>query len=171
MWSRVRSNGPISARLITPRACMRDGDVGGASLGEGVYKCCSLLPVVRISSLQFTIEQANGLLLREQELTSLTSQRSTPYNTITLGLQPNNHQLPSTTQVYERRINTTTMTCCGRNNGECICATEARCSCGKQPALQCSTFPSYLKLHTCANPRDRQHRRYPLFIVDVWADA
>ncbi|KAF2006851.1 hypothetical protein P154DRAFT_480617 [Amniculicola lignicola CBS 123094] len=28
--------------------------------------------------------------------------------------------------------------CCGRNNGECLCAKEATCSCGKQPALQCS---------------------------------
>lgn len=31
------------------------------------------------------------------------------------------------------------MACCGRNNGACVCAQEATCSCGKQPALQCST--------------------------------
>ncbi|KAF2872107.1 hypothetical protein BDV95DRAFT_606670 [Massariosphaeria phaeospora] len=30
------------------------------------------------------------------------------------------------------------MTCCGRNNGQCVCANEATCSCGKQPALQCT---------------------------------
>lgn len=32
------------------------------------------------------------------------------------------------------------MVCCGRNNGACVCAQEATCSCGKQPALQCSTY-------------------------------
>ncbi|KAI4613061.1 uncharacterized protein J4E88_001854 [Alternaria novae-zelandiae] len=30
------------------------------------------------------------------------------------------------------------MVCCGRNNGTCVCAQEAKCSCGKQPALQCT---------------------------------
>ncbi|EDU51309.1 Metallothio domain containing protein [Pyrenophora tritici-repentis] len=30
------------------------------------------------------------------------------------------------------------MVCCGRNNGTCVCAQEATCSCGKQPALQCT---------------------------------
>ncbi|KAF1828683.1 hypothetical protein BDW02DRAFT_537749 [Decorospora gaudefroyi] len=30
------------------------------------------------------------------------------------------------------------MVCCARNNGTCVCAQEATCSCGKQPALQCT---------------------------------
>ncbi|KAJ4336118.1 hypothetical protein N0V95_008712 [Ascochyta clinopodiicola] len=38
------------------------------------------------------------------------------------------------------------MACCGRNNGECVCAKEATCSCGKQPALQCS-MPLFLHPH------------------------
>ncbi|KAH6859008.1 hypothetical protein BKA58DRAFT_393399 [Alternaria rosae] len=39
------------------------------------------------------------------------------------------------------------MVCCGRNNGTCVCAQEAKCSCGKQPALQCSmSLPSFLHL-------------------------
>ena len=30
-------------------------------------------------------------------------------------------------------------TCCGRKDGGgCVCAQEARCSCGKQPAMQCN---------------------------------
>ncbi|KAH7400772.1 hypothetical protein DE146DRAFT_653939 [Phaeosphaeria sp. MPI-PUGE-AT-0046c] len=46
------------------------------------------------------------------------------------------------------------MTCCGRNNGECVCAKEATCSCGKQPALQCTcekaTTENKLPTSTCA---------------------
>lgn len=39
----------------------------------------------------------------------------------------------------DQPTNTINMTCCGRNNGaECVCAKEATCSCGKQPALQCN---------------------------------
>ncbi|KAF2745087.1 hypothetical protein M011DRAFT_447894 [Sporormia fimetaria CBS 119925] len=45
------------------------------------------------------------------------------------------------------------MTCCGRNNGQCVCATEATCSCGKQPALQCTcdkaATENKLPEHTC----------------------
>lgn len=43
-----------------------------------------------------------------------------------------------------------TMVCCGRNNGECVCAKEATCSCGKQPALQCS-MPLFLHPHPSCN--------------------
>ncbi|OAL49632.1 hypothetical protein IQ07DRAFT_588179 [Pyrenochaeta sp. DS3sAY3a] len=46
------------------------------------------------------------------------------------------------------------MTCCGRNTGECVCAKEATCSCGKQPALQCtcakSATENKLPTSTCA---------------------
>ncbi|CAO2648011.1 Nn.00g089330.m01.CDS01 [Neocucurbitaria sp. VM-36] len=46
------------------------------------------------------------------------------------------------------------MACCGRNNGECVCAKEATCSCGKQPALQCtcakSATENKLPTSTCA---------------------
>ncbi|KAF1959793.1 hypothetical protein CC80DRAFT_489879 [Byssothecium circinans] len=46
------------------------------------------------------------------------------------------------------------MTCCGRNNGECVCAQEAKCSCGKQPALQCTcdkaATENKLPTSTCA---------------------
>jgi hypothetical protein len=42
------------------------------------------------------------------------------------------------------------MACCGRNNGECVCAKEATCSCGKQPALQCS-MPLFLHPHPSCN--------------------
>ncbi|KAF2280178.1 uncharacterized protein EI97DRAFT_429939 [Westerdykella ornata] len=45
------------------------------------------------------------------------------------------------------------MTCCGRNNGQCVCAAEATCSCGKQPALQCTcekaATENKLPEHTC----------------------
>ncbi|KAH8732484.1 hypothetical protein GQ44DRAFT_821753 [Phaeosphaeriaceae sp. PMI808] len=47
------------------------------------------------------------------------------------------------------------MTCCGRNNGgDCVCAKEATCSCGKQPALQCTcdkaATENKLPTSTCA---------------------
>jgi hypothetical protein len=29
-------------------------------------------------------------------------------------------------------------TCCGRSGGECVCAAQAMCSCGKQSALHCT---------------------------------
>ncbi|KAK9373438.1 uncharacterized protein V1513DRAFT_449198 [Lipomyces chichibuensis] len=30
------------------------------------------------------------------------------------------------------------MVCCGKSNGVCICAEEARCSCGARPAKECN---------------------------------
>jgi len=29
------------------------------------------------------------------------------------------------------------MVCCGKSNGVCVCAQEARCSCGARPANEC----------------------------------
>ncbi|KAK9433632.1 hypothetical protein V1505DRAFT_352615 [Lipomyces doorenjongii] len=30
------------------------------------------------------------------------------------------------------------MVCCGKSNGACVCAEEARCSCGARPAKECN---------------------------------
>lgn len=29
-------------------------------------------------------------------------------------------------------------TCCGKSSDACVCATQAKCSCGKNPALKCT---------------------------------
>jgi hypothetical protein len=59
-------------------------------------------------------------------------------------------RVPANYRTFTKHFNTTylptstttsKMVCCGRNNGTCVCAQEAKCSCGKQPALQCSMSP------------------------------
>ena len=55
-----------------------------------------------------------------------------------------------TTPTFKSITDNIEMACCGRNNGECVCAKEATCSCGKQPALQCS-MPLFLHPHPSCN--------------------
>lgn len=76
-------------------------------------------------------------------------QQSITYYTLTFKLLQSNitTNLPSNRPITFSNIN---MTCCGRNNGECVCAKEATCSCGKQPALQCS-MPLFLHPHPSCN--------------------
>ena len=76
-------------------------------------------------------------------------QQSITYSTLTFKLLQSNITTnpPSSRPITFSNIN---MTCCGRNNGECVCAKEATCSCGKQPALQCS-MPLFLHPHPSCN--------------------
>ena len=74
------------------------------------------------------------------------------YDSITLQTILRNQQivlpLPITNPTHQHY--NIKMVCCGRNNGECVCAKEATCSCGKQPALQCS-MPLFLHPHPSCN--------------------
>ena len=49
---------------------------------------------------------------------------------------------PSSTekQIHPTDIMTLPSTCCGRNSSSstCVCASQAKCSCGEKPALSCS---------------------------------
>ncbi|KAK9449221.1 uncharacterized protein V1518DRAFT_417432 [Limtongia smithiae] len=54
------------------------------------------------------------------------------------------------------------MTCCGKSNGgACVCAEEARCSCGARPARQCtcskSTEENTVSGETCSCGKRRAH--------------
>ncbi|KAK9362655.1 hypothetical protein V1504DRAFT_448113 [Lipomyces starkeyi] len=53
------------------------------------------------------------------------------------------------------------MVCCGKSNGVCVCAEEARCSFGARPAKECNCFKATTENQfdgpTCSCGKRRAH--------------
>ena len=77
-----------------------------------------------------------------QDLQLFPSTHINPRTSFTIFNSTSDHHTPTIRNTFPVSLYKITMTvpstCCGRSGQDCVCAAQAKCSCGKQSALKCT---------------------------------